>query len=65
MKSSSSSSSACAAALLSFWGSKTAGAAGMLYRQSLSTGTVCGGAVDSISGAVTMVIDPMCDYPRA
>jgi hypothetical protein len=55
MKSSSSSSSACAAALLSVWGSKTAGAAGMRYRLSLSTGTVCGGAVDSISGAVTML----------
>jgi hypothetical protein len=55
MKSSSLLSSACAAALLSVWGSKTAGAAGMRYRRSLSTGTVCGGAVDSISGAVTML----------
>jgi hypothetical protein len=55
MKSSPSWSSACAAALLSVWGSKTAGAAGMQYRRSLSTGTVCGGAVDSISGAVTML----------
>jgi hypothetical protein len=35
--------------------SKTAGAAGMRYRRSLSTGTVLGGAVDSISGAVTML----------
>jgi hypothetical protein len=55
MKLSSSSSLACAAALLSVWGSKTAGAAGIRYRPSLSTGTVCGGAVDSISGAVTML----------
>jgi hypothetical protein len=55
MKLSSSSSSACAAALLSVCGSKTAGAAGMRYRQRLSTGTVCGVAVDSISGSVTML----------
>jgi hypothetical protein len=55
MKPSSSSSLACAAALLSVCGSKTDGAAGMQYRQSLSIGTVCGGAVDSISGAITML----------